>query len=81
MTPVNGLTGVENESRCEFCYWNALREQSVLECFSSSTSLQFLKIMVADLVGTAEKVGKVITAFLFGDNKNCSIVFKSNINK
>ena len=26
--------------------------------------------MVADLVGTAEKVGKVITVVLFGDSRN-----------
>mgnify|MGYP001803289985 CR=1 len=30
-----------------------------------------VKIMAADLVGTAEKVGEVITVFLFGDNRNC----------
>ena len=48
----------------------ALRHLTGVECFSSSSSLGFLKIMVADLVGTTEKVGKVITAFLFGDYRN-----------
>ena len=65
------LTGVEDQSSYEFCYWNALCDQSVLEFLRSSTSLRFLKIMLADLVGTAEKVGKVIIAFIFNDNRIC----------
>ena len=56
----------------------AIEMQSVLDsasnqsvCLSSFTSLRFMKIVIANQVGTAEMVGKVISAFLFGDHRNC----------
>ena len=71
------LTGVENESWYEFCYWNTVFEQSVLDYFGSFTTLPFLKILAANQVGTNEKV--IILIFHSVTLEIVNIVLTSNI--